>query len=65
MTRLKKLTLTIAAVAGIAVSFAAAPTPVIAGTYKVYSCKSPDGRDAPTDGWFATGFATFSHFANN
>ncbi len=65
MTRHKNLTLAFAVVVGMALCFAAAPSPVLAGTYKVYSCKTPDGRDAPTDGWFATGFATFSSFANN
>lgn len=31
--------------------FAATPSPATAGGYWVYSCKTPDGRPAPTDGW--------------
>lgn len=34
--------------------------PVQAGTYRVYSCKTPSGTVAPTDGWSASSIAQFT-----
>lgn len=52
-------------VAGAIASPVFAPPAAVAGTYKVYSCKTPSGTAAPSDGWFATGQAPFASFNNS
>src|SRR5689334_10564074 len=43
----------------------ALPHPDSAGEYVVHSCRLPDGRPAPADGWATTGYANNSSLANN
>lgn len=65
MNRQRQLTISVLIAAAAIVCAALAPAPVVAGTYKVYSCKTPTGAAAPTDGWSATGHAPFSSFSND
>lgn len=65
MNRQRQLTIAILLVAAAIICAALVPAPVVAGTYKVYSCKTPAGTAAPTDGWSATGHAPFSSFSND
>jgi hypothetical protein len=43
----------------------ALPSPATAGEYVVHSCRLPDGRPAPADGWSTTGYANNSSLANS
>lgn len=65
MSRQKQFALALLATTAAIVGAVVAPAPIMAGTYKVYSCKTPNGSPAPTDGWSATGHAPFSSFEND
>lgn len=41
------------------------PVDAPAGEYVVHSCKTPDGRPAPTDGWRTTGQTPWGTWANH
>lgn len=65
MNRKRQFGIVLLLIAAAIVCVAVAPTPALAGSYKVYSCKTPSGSAAPTDGWSATGHAPFSSFSND
>lgn len=46
------------------VAVCALPSLGVAGSYRVYSCKTPSGAIAPTDGWTATSFALHTSPSN-
>lgn len=60
----KKLLIATAATIAAATLLALTPASILAGSYRVYSCKLPDGRNAPTDGWFSTGAAPYGYYDN-
>lgn len=64
MTLPTRLTLAALAITASAFAALAGPPPLIAGTYKVYSCKTPDGRAIGTDGWSTFGSAPYAVIAN-
>lgn len=64
MTLTRRISLAVLTTAALAVVAVAAPPPLIAGTYKVYSCKTPDGRSIGTDGWSTFGAAQYATLAN-
>lgn len=65
MNRRKQFAIALLAATAAIVGAVIAPAPVMAGAYKVYSCQTPAGAPAPTDGWTATGHAPFSSFVND
>lgn len=57
---------TLCAIGAAAVLFFAATPTVFAGEYRVYSCMTPSGMPAPTDGWSASrGEAVYSQPLNH
>lgn len=65
MTLPRKLALAVTAITTTTLIALAAPPPLIAGTFKVYSCKAPDGRAIGTDGWSTFGSAPYATLAND
>lgn len=59
-----RIALALLAATAVALAALATPPPLIAGTYKVYSCKAPDGRSIGTDGWSSFGAAQYATLAN-